>query len=101
MHVYSPESKTIGIMAPVLSHKISVDDAVVMATGHTNVQPHQGVEDVEDAEDVEGEEEEIPAPDNRPNRMLPCRCRMQVLPDLLCNRFKEQAQCPRNSRETE
>ena len=59
MQVYSPEAKATGIMAPVLSHKTNVDDAVVMATGHTNVQPHQGVEDVEDEEDVDGEEEEM------------------------------------------
>ena len=59
MQVYSPEAKATGIMAPVLSHRISVEDAVVMATGHINVQPHQGVEDADDAEDVEGEEEEM------------------------------------------
>ena len=88
-------------MVLVLSPKTNADDVVGMATGHTNVQPHQGVEDVEDAEDVDDEEEEIPAPDNRPNRMLPCMCRMQVFPDLLCNRCREQAQCPLNSRETE
>ena len=101
MQVCNPEAKATGIMAPVLSHRINVADAVVMATGHINVQPHQGVEDVDDAEDVEGEEEELQAPDNRPNRMLLCMCRMQVFPDLLCNRFREQAQCPLNSRETE
>ena len=102
MQVYSPEAKVTEIMAPVLSPKISVEDAVAMAIGHTSVQPHQGVEDVEDvAEDVDDEEEEIPAPDNRPSRMLPCMCRMQVFPDLLCNRCREQAQCPLNSRETE
>ena len=76
MQVYSPEAKATEIMAPVLSLRISVGDAVAMATGHISVQPHQGVEDEEDTEDVEGEEDEMLAPDNRPNRMLPCRCRM-------------------------
>ena len=99
--VYSPEAKATGTMGPVLSCRISVGDAVAMAIGHISVQPHQGVEDEEDVEDVEGEEEEMQAPDNRPNRMLPCMCRMQVFPDLLCNRSREQAQCPLNNRETE
>ena len=66
MQVCSPEAKATGIMGPVLSHKINVEDAVVMATGHINVQPHQGVEDEDDAEDVGDEEEELQAPDNRP-----------------------------------
>ena len=66
MQVCSPEAKATEIMAPVLSHKISVEDAVAMVTGHINVQPHQGVEDEDDAEDVGDEEEELQAPDNRP-----------------------------------
>ena len=66
MQVCSPEAKATGIMAPVLSPRISVEDAVVMATGHINVQPHQGVEDADNTEDVDGEEEELQAPDNRP-----------------------------------
>ena len=66
MQVYSPEAKATGILAPVLSHKISVEDAVAMVIGHISVQPHQGVEDEDDAEDVGDEEEELQAPDNRP-----------------------------------
>ena len=59
MQVYNPEVKATEIMAPVLLRKTNVEDAVVTAIGHTNVQPHQGVEDADDAEDVEGEEEEM------------------------------------------
>ena len=66
VQVFSPEAKAIGPMAPVLSLRISVGDAVATATGHISVQPHQGVEDEEDAEDAEDEEDEILAQDNRP-----------------------------------
>ena len=59
VQVFSPEAKAIETMAPVLSRKISVGDAVAMAIGHISAQPHQGVEDEEDAEDVEGVEEEM------------------------------------------
>ena len=59
MQVYSPEARATGISAPVLSRKINAEDAVVTAIGHTNVQPHQGVEDADDAGDVDGEEEEL------------------------------------------
>ena len=65
MQVCSPEVKAIGIMGPVLSHRTSVEDAVVTAIGHISVPPRQGVEDEEDAEDVGDEEEELVAPDNR------------------------------------
>ena len=66
VQVYSPEAKATGTMAPVLSLKISVGDAVATATGHISVQPHQGVEDEEDAEDAGDEEDKMLAPDNRP-----------------------------------
>ena len=66
MQVCSPEAKATGIMAPVLLRRISVEDAVAMAIGHTNVQPQQGVEDEDNAEDVGDEEEEMQAPDNPP-----------------------------------
>ena len=66
MQVCSLEAKATEIMAPVLLRKISVEDAVVMAIGRINVQPHQGEEDEDDAEDVGDEGEELQAPDNRP-----------------------------------
>ena len=100
VQVYSPEAKATGLTAPVLSRRISAGDAVDTATGHINVQPHQGVEDEEDTEDAGDEEDDMLAPDNRPNRMLPCRCRMQVLLARRRNRVQVQPQCPLN-RETE
>ena len=50
--------KATGILVLVLWQTISVDDAVDMATGHINVQPHQGVEDEEEEEDEEANEVE-------------------------------------------
>ena len=51
--------------------------------------------------DVDVDVEEDVVLDNRLMLMLPCRCRMQVLLDLLCNRSREQPQCPHSNRETE
>ena len=57
------------------------------------------MDDVEDVvvDAVVGEMEET----RLEELMLPCMCRMQVLLDRQCNRYREQLQCPRNRRETE
>ena len=56
---------------------------------------------VDDVEDVEVDAVVVEMEVIRLESMLPCRCRMQVLLGLLCNRSKGQPQCPRNRRETE
>ena len=89
---------------PVGTNAGNAEDGVIgKRIAHPPMQYHFQEEDVtcvDDAEDVvvdaEVGEQEI-----RLESMLPCRCRMQVLLGLLCNRSKEQPQCPRNRRETE
>ena len=90
------------------STETNVANAMVGDTGQINVLPvveedEPSTEDVEedvDAVVVEDAADKEVIADNRHIRMLPCRCRMQVFPDLLRNRSREQPQCPR-SRETE
>ena len=81
------------------------DGGIGKKIAHPPMQYHFKEEDVtcvDDAEDVVvdavvGEMEET----RLEELMLPCMCRMQVLLNRQCNRYREQPQCPRNRRETE
>ena len=56
---------------------------------------------MDDVEDVKVDAEVVEVEEIRLESMLPCRCWMQVLLDLRCNRSRVQPQYPRNHRETE
>ena len=56
---------------------------------------------VDDVEDIEVDAVVVEMEETRLESMLPCRCRMQVLLGLRCNRSRVQPQCPRNRKETE
>ena len=87
------------------STETNVANAMVGDTGQINVLPaveeeEPSTEDVEEDVDAVVVEDAVDKEVNRRKCMLPCRRRMQVFPDLLCNRSRGQPQCPLN-RETE
>ena len=80
------------------------DGGIGKRIAHPPMQYHSREEDVtcvDDAEDVEVDAEVGGLETRLEELMLPCMCRMQVLLDRQCNRYREQPQCPRNRRETE
>ena len=80
------------------------DGGIGKRIAHPPMQYHFKEEDVtcvDDAEDVVVDAEVGELETRLEELMLPCMCRMQVLLDRQCNRYRVQPQCPRNRRETE